>query len=72
MIINELANAVPFENIGVGECFKHEKRYYMKILSVTSEKGTLVNAVMINEGYPSSFTDDTEVIPIKMEARVVE
>lgn len=72
MIINEMANAVPFENIGIGECFKHEKRYYMKILSVTSEKGTLVNSIMLNEGYPSSFEDDIKVIPVKMEARVVE
>lgn len=64
-IENSNLNAVPFEQINVGDTFMIDNNIYMKIAIVNDDLLGILNAVDISDGCSVFFYDDTIVRPIE-------
>lgn len=64
-IENSNLNAVPFEQINVGDVFMRENYIYMKMEMVKDSVLGALNAVDISDGCSVLFYDDTIVRPIE-------
>lgn len=54
-----------FKNIKEGETFCYMKEVYMKLRGVISYDGHLINAVSLNTGRPTEFSDNDLVVAVK-------
>ena len=54
-----------FKNIKGGDTFCHMKEVFMKFSEVILHDGYLINAVSLNTGRPTSFSDNDLVVVVK-------
>lgn len=59
-----------FEDICIGECFKYDGDYYMKIEEVLQLGGNNVNAVDVYNGIVASFDAGDKVRPVFADLRI--
>lgn len=54
-----------FKNIRKGETFCYMKEVYIKLSGVISYDGYLINAVSLNTGRPTEFSDNDLVVAVE-------
>ena len=64
-IENSNLNAIPFEQINIGDTFMIDNDIYMKTAIVNDDLLGILNAVDISDGCSVFFYDDTIVRPIE-------
>ena len=65
IVENKKENYINFEDLEIGEVFKFDDIYYLKIENIKVGGEYFINAVSMDSGEVSLFCNDIEIIPIK-------
>lgn len=70
-VIETKGNEKEFEDICIGDCFKYNGSYYMKIEEVLEVgSSSVVNAVDVYNGFTASFDSGNTVRPVFADLRI--
>ena len=61
-----------FSSMGVGSTFLYDHTLYMKMGTMQSPAGRIVNAVVLDSGNDVRFGDGELVTPVKCELHIVD
>lgn len=65
IVENKKNNYVEFEDLEIGEIFKYDHIYFLKIESLKVNNEYYINAVSMDSGETSLFCNDIKIIPVK-------